>query len=314
MMDSFIYSLNATIPIFFVMIIGGLLRKFKIVDEHFADMANKFVFKITLPLMVFEDMAAADFYGEFEPKFLIFCFAVTLISILVIWGLTELIMKDEEQKGAFVQGSYRSSAAILGLAFISNMYGNTGMSALMIVGAVPLYNIFAVIILTVKARSNRGKVNFAKTFVNILKNPIIIGIAAGVVCSLLKIHFPYAIKRTISMVGGLTTPLALICIGATFEGRKAIKKVVPTCIATCIKLAILPAVFLPVAVKLGFRYQELIAILIMLGSPTTVSSYIMARSMDNDAVLSSSIIVMTTLLSSVSLTLIIFILRHMGLV
>ena len=114
------------------------------------------------------------------------------------------------------------------------------------------------------------------------------------------------------MIGDMTTPLALICIGATFEGRKAIKKLVPTCIATALKLVILPALFLPVAILLGFRNQEMMAIVIMLGSPTTISSYIMAKNMNNDAVLSSSIIVLTTLLSSLTLTGIIFILRLGG--
>lgn len=311
-MESFIYSVNATVPIFLVMIVGGILRKLNIIDEHFANVANKFVFVVTLPLMVFSDLAAADFRAEFDPKFVIYCMAVTLLSICTIWVLTEIFMKEEDSKGSFVQGAYRSSAAILGMAFIKNMYRDTGMAPLMIIAAVPLYNIFAVIILTVKAKGNKGRVNFGKTFINILKNPIIIGIFAGVLFSVLGIRMPNILTKTVNMIGDMTTPLALICIGATFEGRKAIKKLVPTCIATALKLVILPALFLPVAILLGFRNQEMMAIVIMLGSPTTISSYIMAKNMNNDAVLSSSIIVLTTLLSSLTLTGIIFILRLGG--
>lgn len=311
-MESFIYSVNATVPIFLVMIVGGILRKLNIIDEHFANVANKFVFVVTLPLMVFSDLAAADFRAEFDPKFVIYCMAVTLISICGIWALTEIFMKEEDSKGSFVQGAYRSSAAILGMAFIKNMYQDAGMAPLMIIAAVPLYNIFAVIILTVKAKGNKGRVNFRKTFINILKNPIIIGIFAGVLFSVLGIRLPNILTKTVNMIGDMTTPLALICIGATFEGRKAIKKLVPTCIATALKLVILPALFLPVAILLGFRNQEMMAIVIMLGSPTTISSYIMAKNMNNDAVLSSSIIVLTTLLSSLTLTGIIFILRLGG--
>ena len=311
-MESFIYSVNATVPIFLVMIVGGILRKLNIIDEHFANVANKFVFVVTLPLMVFSDLAAADFRAEFDPKFVIYCMAVTLLSICTIWALTEIFMKEEDSKGSFVQGAYRSSAAILGMAFIKNMYQDTGMAPLMIIAAVPLYNIFAVIILTVKAKGNKGRVNFRKTFINILKNPIIIGIFAGVLFSVLGIRMPNILTKTVNMIGDMTTPLALICIGATFEGRKAIKKLVPTCIATALKLVILPALFLPVAILLGFKNQEMMAIVIMLGSPTTISSYIMAKNMNNDAVLSSSIIVLTTLLSSLTLTGIIFILRLGG--
>ena len=313
-MESFIYSVNATVPIFLVMIVGGILRKLNIIDEHFANVANKFVFVVTLPLMVFSDLAAADFRAEFDPKFVIYCMAVTLLSICTIWVLTEIFMKEEDSKGSFVQGAYRSSAAILGMAFIKNMYRDTGMAPLMIIAAVPLYNIFAVIILTVKAKGNKGRVNFRKTFINILKNPIIIGIFAGVLFSVLGIRMPNILTKTVNMIGDMTTPLALICIGATFEGRKAIKKLVPTCIATALKLVILPALFLPVAILLGFRNQEMMAIVIMLGSPTTISSYIMAKNMNNDGNLTSNVIVITTLMSSITLTMWIFILRSFGLI
>ena len=119
--------------------------------------------------------------------------------------------------------------------------------------------------------------------------------------------YPAIINKTIESLAQTATPIALICIGAGFEGRKALKKIKPTIIATFIKLIGLAAVFIPVAVFLGFRNQ-------VLASPTTVTSYVMAKSMDNDEVLSSSIIVLTTVLSSITLTGWIFILRALGLI
>ena len=79
--------------------------------------------------------------------------------------------------------------------------------------------------------------------------------------------------------------------------------------AVFIKLIALPLIFLPIAVKMGFRREALVAIIIMLGSPTTVTCYIMAKNMGNDGVLASGIVVVTTLLSSVTLTFIIFLLK-----
>ena len=113
-------------------------------------------------------------------------------------------------------------------------------------------------------------------------------------------------------MGNTATPLALISIGAGFEGRKAIKKIKPTLAASFIKLILLSALFLPLAIFFGYRNQELMAILIMLGSPSTVSCYIMAKNTGNDSTLTSSIIVLTTLLSSVTLTMWIFLLRTVG--
>lgn len=322
-MESFIYSLNATIPIFLVMILGGILKRIDIVDDHFVNKANKFVFLVALPAMLFKDISQSDVKSQFDIRFVLYCMIVTTICFGVIWVLTELFMKDDSMKGSFVQGSFRSSAAILGIAFIQNMYSSVGMAPLMIVSAVPLYNIFSVIVLTFKARKvydngtlieTSKKENIKQAFINILKNPIIIAIFLGLPFSILGIKFPLIIDKTISSVASTATPIALLVIGAGFEGRKAIKKIKPTIIGTLIKLMIQVILFLPIAIWMGFRNQELIAILIMLGSPSTVSCYIMAKSMNNDEVLSSSIIVMTTMLSSVSLTGWIFILRVAGFV
>ena len=221
-------------------------------------------------------------------------------------------MKNKEEQGAFIQASYRSSAAILGLAFINNMYDSTGLAPLMILGAVPLFNIFAVVILTLKGDNNGQKPAVKTTVINILKNPILLGILISLPFAFFHVQFPAFVDKALTSIGNTATPLALISIGATFEGRKAIQKLKPTLIASGIKLLLLPALFLPLALYFGYHNQELMAILIMLGSPTTVSCYIMAKNTKNDALLTSSVIVLTTLLSSVTLTGWIFLLRSLG--
>lgn len=318
-MDSFIFSLNSTIPIFLVMIVGYVIRKIGIVDEHFATVANRYVFKVSLPVLLFRDLSVANFKSDFDLKFVLFCCIVTILMFSITWILTEIFMKDDSMKGAFIQASCRSSAAILGIAFIENIYKDAGMAPLMIVAAVPLFNIFAVTILTFKAHpelhgkdvcsTTSKKENIKKAAINILKNPIIIGIVIGFVASLLNIKLPTILNKTVESIAATATPIALICIGASFEGSKAIKKIKPTLVATFIKLILLAAIFIPVAIYMGFRNQELIAILIMLASPTTVTCFVMAKAMDNDEVLSSSIVVLTTLLSSITLTAWIFLLR-----
>ena len=112
----------------------------------------------------------------------------------------------------------------------------------------------------------------------------------------------------------MATPLALITIGAGFEGRKALAKMKPTIAAAMIKLVIQPLLFLPVAAWMGFAGEKIIAILIMLSSPTTPSCYIMAKSMHNDEVLTASVVVVTTLLGAVTLTMWIFVLKTVGLI
>lgn len=315
-MDSFIYSLNATVPIFLVMVIGGLLKRQGMLTDQFVSVANKFVFTVALPAKLFLDLAETDIRHNFDVKYIGFCFSVTLISILVIWVLARKLLKDSSEIGAFVQASYRSSAAILGVAFIENIYGNSGMAPLMMIGAVPLYNVFAVIVLIFENPENKGggREKIVKALKGVATNPIILSIAAGMITSLLDIHFPQMINKTINNLGILASPLALIAIGAGFEGRKAIKKLKPTAAASMIKLVVLEMIFLPLAVLLGFRDQKLLALIIMLGSPTTPTAYIMAKNMGGDDVLTSSVVVLTTMLSAVTLTFWIFVMRYLGMI
>jgi hypothetical protein len=237
-----------------------------------------------------------------------------IVTSLMFWGIwlfTEIFMKDKSMIGAFVQASFRGSAAILGIAFIENIYGHSTVGPLMIVSSVPLYNIYSVLVLTMRGSGNQSG-SLKTAAINILKNPIILGIFLGLPFSFLHIDFPNVVDKCINNLAVTATPIGLLLVGAGFEGRKALAKIRPTMIATTIKLFILPALFLPFAMYLGFHGESIIAILIMLGSPTTVSCYIMAKNMGNDAVLTSSIVVMATLLSSVSLTFWVFLLRTTG--
>lgn len=316
-MDSFLYSLNATVPVFAVMVIGNILKRMEVIDEHFASVANRFVFKICLPCLVFLDLADTNIRQNFDMKYVGFCFLSTLFSILSIWLLAKKTFKDKGCVGAFVQGAYRSSAAILGIALIQNIYGDSGMAPLMIIGSVPLYNIFAVIILTFESQNqeiskNCGHIKTA--CVNILKNPIIIGIVLGLVASLVNLQLPKAVHKTVNNLAIMAAPLALISIGASFEGRKALAKIKPTAIASFLKLVGLAAIFLPLATVCGFRDQKLIAIIIMLASPCTPAAYVMAKNMDGDDILASSIVVTTTLFSAMTLTFWIFLMRLLELI
>lgn len=314
-MENLNFSLNATIPIFLMMLLGMLFRKLGWMDEVFAAKMNKFVFLVPLPVLLFEQLATVDFSEVWDIKFILFCFVVTAISI-TISTLISLLWKDRSVKGEFIQATYRSSAALLGIAFIQNIYGTAGMAPLMIIGSVPLYNIMAVVVLSVFKPGNNSfdKALVKKTLKGIATNPIIIGIVAGFVWSALKLPMPTILHKVVSNVGTTATPMGLMSMGATFELRKATSKMKPTIVAVFMKLVGFCAVFLPVAAVLGFRNEELIAILVMLGSATTVSSFVMARNMGHEGTLSSGVIMMTTLLSAFTLTMWLDVLRSFGLV
>ena len=113
MSENLIFSLNATVPVFLMMVLGMLFRKIGWIDEVFAGKMNKFVFMVPLPVLVFEDLATVKFEEVWDTRFVLFCFVVTLISIGIA-AVVSCLLKDRTLRGEFIQVSYRSSAAILG--------------------------------------------------------------------------------------------------------------------------------------------------------------------------------------------------------
>ena len=211
-MENFIYSVNATIPVFLVMVIGYILRQYNILDEHFAKKANSFNFKVTLPALLFQDIASSNMKENFDLKFVLFCAIVTSICFWSIWGLSKVFLKDDNIRGAFVQASFRGSAAVFGIAFIVNIYGNSGMAPLMILGAVPLYNMYSVIVLTFESNEKKDGGAFRAAVINICKNPIILAILFSTIFSFLGLYekTPVILTKTIGNFAKMASPLALV--------------------------------------------------------------------------------------------------------
>ena len=314
MLENLLFSMNSTMPLFFIMLLGYVLHRTGFLSDAFVAGANKFVFYVALPVQLFRDLGKNDVRATFDGRYVLFCFAVTLACILVIWALAKLFLKGTGLVGEFVQVCYRSSAAILGSAFLQSIYGDASMSSLMILGSVPLYNIMAVVILmleapTAQAQTGNMAEKLKKSVKGILTNPILLGIAAGFAWSMLHISMPAMLDKALSNVAGLTSPLALLAIGAGFKGQKALGYLKPTAVATVVKLMVLPALFLPLAVRFGFTDEKLVALLVMLGSITTPACYVMAKQMGHEGVLTGSVCVTTTLFSAFSLTFWLFVLR-----
>ncbi|MBQ0066425.1 MAG: AEC family transporter [Firmicutes bacterium] len=311
-MENLLFSLNATVPIFAMIVLGMAFKSLGWIDDAFASKANKFVFLVPLPVLVFEDLATLNFQEAWNGKFVLFCFLVTLASITISFLISLAFKKNQAE---FIQASYRSSAALLGMALIQNIYGNSAMGPLMIIGSVPLYNIMAVVVLSVFGEEKRKltKQVVFKTLKGIITNPILIGIAIGLLWSLLQLPMPTMLDKTVNNLGKIASPLGLMAMGAQFDYKEALKEVKGALVCSFMKLLGWCALFLPIAVQLGFRKEQLIAILIMLGSATTISAYVMAKNMGHKGVLTSATVMITTLCSAFSITFWIYILKSFGL-
>ena len=309
-MENLVFCMNATIPVFMMMLSGMLFKKIHMFDESFVKKLNAFVFSVALPVLLFEDLSVVDFMAVWDTSFVLYCFFVTLISILISVAVSYRL-KNKSMQGEFVQASYRSSAAILGIALIENIYGSSSIAPLMILASVPLYNIVAVIVLSIM-KPQRGHLSrqlLIQTGKDIMKNPIILGILAGFIWSSLQLPQPVIMQKTLHNIAILATPLGLMAMGGSFTFQKLGTTLKPALACTILKLIVFVSIFIPIAVLLGFTNEKMVAILIMLGSATTVSSFIMAKNMGHEGNLSSRVVMLTTICSSFTLTLWLYLLK-----
>lgn len=319
-MDDFIFSLNCTMPVFLMMVLGYVLFHRKMLTQSFVDVCDTFVFNVSLPIMLFRDMATMDLQKDFDLWFVLYCAVASVIGILAAWILARVFVKDKSIIAEWVQGSYRGSIAVLGGAFLLNIYPEDGAAhvvAQALIGSVIIFNVMAVLILALE-RPNNNKQDLSaqmkKAWKSILTNPLIISILLGGVSALLGFTYPVIIDKTMSNIASLTSPLALLAVGAEFKWGNMKQNLRPLLGACTYKLLVQPAMFLPIAMMMGWRNEWLVTLMIMMGAPTTPSSFIMARNMGHDGSMTANIIAGTTLFSAASVTLWLFLGRSLGVI
>jgi len=312
--------LNCTMPVFLMMVLGYVLFHRKMLTQSFVDVCDTFVFNVSLPIMLFRDMAMMDLQKDLDLWFVLYCAIASVIGILTAWLLAHLFIKDRSIIAEWVQGSYRGSIAVLGGAFLLNIYPEDGAAhvvAQALIGSVIIFNVMAVLILALE-RPDNDKKDLAKQMKkagkSILGNPLIISILLGALSAFLGFTYPVIIDKTMSNIASMTSPLALLAVGAEFKWGSMKQNFCPLMGACAYKLLIQPAMILPIAVMLGWRNEWLVTLMIMMGAPTTPSSFIMARNMGHDGSMTASIVAGTTLFSAASVTLWLFLGRSLGVI
>ena len=316
MWKDFLFSVGAILPVFGVMVLGFLLRRRGFLTQGFCQTGNRLVFNLCLPAMLLRQIASMGGVRASDGSFLLYAFAATLAGVLAVWLPAHFFMKNKTQVGAFAQGAFRGNTALLGAALLQSICGSQAYAPLIILAAVPVYNVLSVVVLSLEAGGGGtlDRTRVLGALKQVARNPILLGILAGMPFALTGRSIPLPADKVLSMLGGLASPLSLLVIGAGFRWQAALEKRRTTLLAALVKLVLLPAAALPPAAALGFRGEALVALLVMSGTPSAVSSYIMAENMGNDGVLANGIVAVTTLLSAVTLTGWIFLLRTLQLI
>ena len=323
-MQDFLFALNRVLPIVLLILLGFSLKKIKLISKSTLDNLNKVCFRVFLPISLFKSVYSAESLSGFNFKLIGFIIAALVIIFVVALILVSILVKDNKQKGAVLQAMVRPNYAYIGIPLAVSIAGAEGeqIAALVALISIPIFNIFAVIALSLFVDGEKKSVK--QVLLKIAKNPLIHGVLIGMLCLVIRsifinldidfrltdISFLY---EAISKVAGAASPIALITLGGLFE-FKEIKRVGKELTATIIsRQVIIPLILFTIAYFLfdfdGAEYAVLIAVF---GAPVAVSSAVMAKEMGSDEELANQIVVWTTISSSITIFLLIFIFRLLG--
>jgi predicted permease len=303
-MDNFLLSVSVVTPLFLTMAAGYALRRFNIFTERFTADANKVCFTIFIPSLIFYNIYSSWNTVSGELPMVAFAIVCNVATVLFLLCTIPFIVKDKQKVGAVIQAMFRCNALIFGLPISMNLYGTAGIAPMSIIltVTVPVYNFWAVVVLSLFNPNRKWDRNTARTvLLDLITNPLIIAAILAVLVGSLQITLPATLLSVVDSVSGIATPLALMALGASFE-FKAVSGNHWYLIAGCAyKMLLMPAILISIAVLAGFRDARLLAITALYASPVAVSSYVMTKEADGDYELAGQYVVFTTMVSIFSI-------------
>jgi len=245
-MANFILTCNMVMPVFLVMVVGYVCRQLKMVSSENVGAMNKLVFKVFLPVSLAKSLMTLDPAADISYSVMLYCTLGVIATFIAAILIIPRFVKGAPQRGAMIQATFRSNYAILGIPLIESLFpaGDGGVSAMMVMVTVPLFNVLAVVTLETY---RGGSVNALKIIKGILKNPLIWGCVIGFGVYKSGLQLPETATSTVSKLASLASPLALFSLGATIDLKKLtgnMKLIVPTVAA---RLVVVPGILLAIA-------------------------------------------------------------------
>ncbi len=313
-MQNLIFTLHVVAPDFLIVLLGLILRLWNKIDDSFAQATTSLVFSVCLPALVFLSLYSVDLGTLLNLRLILFGYFGYFFCFGLSWLVAYKIEKNTN-RGAFIQGAFRSNYTIIGVALTLNLFGPTGLQkgAIALAAIIPLSNVLSVLALTLPTH-RENKITPTLLASNILLNPLVIASVAAIIFSAYHWTIPALFVKVGNSLAALAMPLALLAIGGSLHMERLKQDWKIALSATGIKLIVGPLLLTLLAVYLGFRGQDLGIAFLLFATPTAVSSFIMAKAMGNNSRLAGNIVLMTTLGSVVTLAIGIFMLKSFGLI
>ena len=300
-MANFLLGLNIIFPIFFVIFAGYLAKQKGYLDEHFVSTSTWIVFYVALPLKLFSDIRSAHI--ETLPTTYV---AYILLGIFLIffatWIAARPFIPDRKKLSAFVHCSFRSNFVYVGYPILESLYGKPSPEHMIVITVfgLTLYNILAIVILTLYSESEDKKLHPGKILLKILKNPMIIAIFIGVLFNILQIPVYTGLDKGISLLAALCTPLSLLLIGASLNFESVTHDLALVFASATIRTILTPLILIPIGIAIGLSAVELGIAYVFWATPCAINCFIYTKEMGGDSELASKIITTSFLFAIVT--------------
>ena len=295
-------------PVFILIILGNILRRIGVPDVSFWDVNDKLVYWALIPALLFHHISQINLSSS-----MLYSYGVVIISGLFVVTIVAIIMGkllgySPEVWSSILQGAARHNAFIA-LAIAGSLFGDEGLAigAVFMLLYVPSINI-VVITIMVSSLNQSGQTNSKKrilsVFFELIKNPFILAMIAGLFISLIESDKLIILHDTSGLLGSAALPIMLLTIGAKIKVRDLALKITPILISNLLKLLAFPIIAYFVATFMGLSQLEIIVAVIFASVPTAASSHALAKQFGGDAQLMTSIVTTQVILSFVTIPII----------
>ena len=298
-MENFLLALNVVFPMFFLMMLGVILKRIKMVDERSLTVMNSLIFRVFMSTLLFlsvYNIADLSAFSAKNLKLMLYAFVSILVVLVLAWLIFVRLIADKKRLAVMIQRVYRGNFILFGLAIAGSLYGDAGLGivSILTVVTIPTFNILAVIILEYYSGKEISRKKLIK---QVSKNPLVIATVIGILFLASGIKLPKPIYKSLNDISKIATPLAFIVLGAELKFGNMLKNMKYLIFVDFLKLVVNPLISISIGKMLGFQGAEIVALLAMTACPTAVSSFTMAKEMNVDGDLAGEIVATTSLVS-----------------
>lgn len=318
MIEAIVFAITIVLPNLFLMGLGFFIRKRGQIGQQFIDQGSFFVFNYCLPALLF--FSVVDSEVDYAKQIVLIAAGIVVTFILFFGSeiYAKRFVDKPADQGVFVQGVFRSNTAIIGLATITNAYGETGLS----IGAVYmgiftiLFNVLAIITLSrvSKNANDTWMTRVCDVGKKLMTNPLIIALIAAFIYKALPLPpITGVIHTTGDLLAAVALPLALICAGASIDLKSMFSPSGLSMQASIGRIIIAPLIAIAVGLGFGLTGVHMGVLFLMVSAPTAAASYVMAKAMGGNDILAANILAFTTVVGMFGMAVGAALLRVLGL-